>query len=127
PGRDPITFVEARQETHGACGRNCENWLPRFICHSQYFDVRLNNRSWEWFPSRASVPVIADGSRLFFLAVALPSELLFCLKCPARRRAMVAPSGSETILLVDDEKMVRAVMSRSLRLCGYTVLDAGNG
>jgi len=37
---------------------------------------------------------------------------------------MVAPSGSETILLVDDEKMVRAVMSRSLRLCGYTVLDA---
>ena len=34
------------------------------------------------------------------------------------------PTGSGTILLVDDEEIIRSVTARALRLMGYTVLDA---
>jgi PAS domain S-box-containing protein len=37
------------------------------------------------------------------------------------------PSGRETILLVDDEEMVRALGQRVLERCGYTVLMAEDG
>jgi len=35
--------------------------------------------------------------------------------------------GSETILLVEDEVTIRRVLGESLRLLGYTVLEAGDG
>jgi len=35
--------------------------------------------------------------------------------------------GSETILVVDDEPMVRALARRALESCGYTVLEAEDG
>jgi PAS domain S-box-containing protein len=39
----------------------------------------------------------------------------------------VAPRGSETVLLVEDDQSVRAVNRRTLRQSGYAVLDAGDG
>lgn len=37
------------------------------------------------------------------------------------------PKGAETILLVEDEQMVRSLTCHILELCGYTVLEAQNG
>lgn len=37
------------------------------------------------------------------------------------------PKGMETILLVEDEQMVRSLTCHILELCGYTVVEAQNG
>ena len=37
------------------------------------------------------------------------------------------PRGSETILVVEDEEIVRKLTRQVLEMCGYTVLEATNG
>ncbi|MFQ5843533.1 MAG: PAS domain S-box protein [Planctomycetota bacterium] len=46
---------------------------------------------------------------------------------PAREVVSVEPGGTETVLLVEDERLVRDLVKRVLEQHGYTVLEAPNG
>jgi len=46
---------------------------------------------------------------------------------PSPVEALGLPRGRETILLLEDEDMVRAVAGDTLRQCGYTVIEARHG
>ena len=59
--------------------------------------------------------------RIYLPRVGAPAEAT-----TAAPASPVAPRGSETILLVEDEPALRAVARRALERQGYTVLDAGD-
>ena len=52
---------------------------------------------------------------------------IFTGVAPTHREALREPSGSGTILLIDDEEMVRNMGRAALERFGYRVLDAENG
>jgi len=60
--------------------------------------------------------------KVYFPRVDVPDETP-----PVEARPQTLPRGSETILLVEDEEIVRAVARQVLEQAGYTVLEAANG
>jgi CheY-like chemotaxis protein len=60
--------------------------------------------------------------KLYFPRIADPVE-------PVRIRNLATPAvgGTETVLLVEDEAVVRDLAAETLRDAGYTVMEAGNG
>ncbi len=69
-----------------------------------------------------STPGVGTTFRIFFAAVDAPADKLSEVPGPAE----VVP-GTETLLVVDDEPSVRAVVERALADAGYRVLVADGG
>jgi PAS domain S-box-containing protein len=61
------------------------------------------------------------------IKVYLPQVLDSVVSTHERDAQASPPSGTETVLLVEDEDMVRVLAKRILEGCGYVVLDAPNG
>jgi two-component system, cell cycle sensor histidine kinase and response regulator CckA len=57
----------------------------------------------------------------------LPRVVAELGELPIERTFTETPIGSETILLVEDELLVRNLTRQVLEECGYTVIEAGNG
>jgi CheY-like chemotaxis protein len=68
-----------------------------------------------------SEPGLGTTFKLYFPIVAAVDEMIEALgPAPAAR-------ADEVVLIAEDEPMVRGIMARTLRDCGYTVLEAEGG
>ncbi len=69
-----------------------------------------------------SEPGHGTSFKIYLPRVDAPAEAL-----PADRPAEASPRGTETILLVEDEDLVRGLVREALQSGGYAVLDACDG
>src|SRR5262249_2732325 len=69
-----------------------------------------------------SEPGIGTSFKIFFPSADRPGRATGSLST-----IKVAPRGTETVLLVEDEDSVRALTAHVLIDCGYRVLSAANG
>jgi CheY-like chemotaxis protein len=68
-----------------------------------------------------SEPGLGTTFKLYFpLVASLPETPVPPLAAPLGR-------SDELVLIAEDEPMVRSIMARTLRDCGYAVLEAGDG
>lgn len=64
---------------------------------------------------------------VFFEPFAVPTEHLPAVPLPATKKSSVEKNRNRTILVVDDEDMVRNPLVRMLRLRGWNVIEAAGG
>jgi two-component system, cell cycle sensor histidine kinase and response regulator CckA len=76
--------------------------------------------------SKGSIWVYSEVGRGSTFKVYLPRVLNPQLRETSHKPESL-PEGTKTILLVDDEPMVRDIAARTLEAQGYRVLEAGNG
>ena len=75
-----------------------------------------------------SVPEKGTTFRVYLPRFHVENESEFVAQKAARKETAPADlTGSATVLIVEDEDMVRSVAVRSLTRLGYNVLEAGNG
>ncbi len=67
------------------------------------------------------------GSTVFILLPRYEGPFPAAVERQRRDTPLATTTGTETILLVEDEPQVRAVAARALRSAGYRVLEATNG
>lgn len=78
--------------------------------------------------SGGQIEVSSEPGRGTTFTIYLPSTReLPAVRGPVRVLAERAPSGRETVLLVEDEDSVRKLLAEVLRNAGYTVLEAPDG
>jgi PAS domain S-box-containing protein len=68
-----------------------------------------------------SEPGLGTTFKLYFPLVS-PTSVV-----PSEAQPAPAGDSEEVVLVAEDEPMVRSIMARTLRECGYTVLEAANG
>jgi PAS domain S-box-containing protein len=68
-----------------------------------------------------SEPGLGTTFKLYFPLVSSTSSV------PSDSEPPPAGRSEEVVLIAEDEPMVRSIMARTLRDCGYTVLEAANG
>jgi PAS domain S-box-containing protein len=77
--------------------------------------------------SRGHVRISSEPGRGTTVRLYLPRADGPTLAEPVRRPTGPAPGGSERILLVEDDDLVRSYVERQLRSMGYSVVSARNG
>ncbi|MBO6939453.1 MAG: PAS domain S-box protein [Deltaproteobacteria bacterium] len=77
--------------------------------------------------SGGTITVDSELGRGTTLRVFLPAGSSVALRPQAAREPVTATTGTETILVVEDEEALRRVVVRTLERVGYRVLQAPNG
>ena len=77
--------------------------------------------------NRGAITVESETGVGTTFRVLLPASVDEKVELPLRDEEGFLPTGSETILLVEDEPLVRGVEAEVLRHQGYTVIEAANG